>query len=258
MRVSIAGKVCFILLIIFSTVLLAVTSLQSQHEKQQLLRNARQQADQALEAYFHRLDLLLLANAHGAQLSALPHSQTGLQPALYPSPDSKPLPAEFSQLLGLLPGHQDVHAMPVGLHQINGQHILTVTRPYFLNPLLAELGCQLCRTLPANTLLGIARIDLPVTRDLHQMETHVLSTAVLLCLLFGAGVLMALYIIRRQVVAPLQRISLAMERAGDLGDRTIRLPVERNDELTRLSENFNQLMDSLAQQQEPQQESASR
>lgn len=36
-----------------------------------------------------------------------------------------------------------------------------------------------------------------------------------------------------------------MERATDLGDRTIRLPVERNDELGRLSENFNHLMDSL-------------
>jgi hypothetical protein len=31
--------------------------------------------------------------------------------------------------------------------------------------------------------------------------------------------------------ARLQRISLAMERATDLGDRAIRLPVERNDEL---------------------------
>lgn len=247
MRVSIAGKVCFILLIIFSTVLLAITSLQSQREQQQLVHNARQLADQALEAYFHRLDLVLLAHDHADQLTALPTSQTNWHPVLYAAPDGKPLPPAMARTLNMLPADQSVHTIPLGLNQTTGQHSLTITRPYFLNPLLAQLGCEVCRSLPANSLLGIARIDVPLTRDLHQMETHVLSTAVLLCLLFGAGVLMALYIIRRQVVAPLQRISLAMERASDLGDHTIRLPIERNDELTRLSENFNQLMDSLAQ-----------
>ena len=89
------------------------------------------------------------------------------------------------------------------------------------------------------------RLDYALTPALARIETDLLTTALLLSLFFGAGLLLALYIIRRQIVGPLQRISLAMERATDLGDRAIRLPVERNDELGRLSENFNHLMDSL-------------
>ena len=84
---------------------------------------------------------------------------------------------------------------------------------------------------------------------------EVIITSILLCLFFGAGLLLALYIIRRQIVAPLTRLSLAMERAADLGDLSTRMVVERNDELGQLSENFNHLMKSLEERSSTQHKS---
>lgn len=229
MRISIAGKVCFVLLIIFSSVLIAITAYQAQRERDLVLQVAHSQAKLLLQSYLDGAALLPTATARQAlgqrltqhselvSLQLLPHD-----PAISPV---SPSPARH--------GYQVVE---------QGAD----TRLVLMQSL--EPGwftaCQECnRQHPGPQLI---RLEYSLNAAFDDIETHLLTTALLLCLFFGAGLLLALYIIRRQIVGPLHRISLAMERASDLGDHSIRLPVERNDELGRLSENFNQLMESLA------------
>lgn len=232
MRISIAGKVCFVLLIIFSSVLIAITAYQAQRERELVLQVAHSQAKLLLQSYLDGAALLPTAAARQAlgerltqhselvSLQLLPHDPDGA-----PSSPATPSPAPH--------GYQVVE---------RGAD----TRLVLMQSL--EPGwfttCQECnRQHPGPQLI---RLEYSLNAAFDDIETHLLTTALLLCLFFGAGLLLALYIIRRQIVGPLHRISLAMERASDLGDHSIRLPVERNDELGRLSENFNQLMESLA------------
>lgn len=239
MRISIAGKVCFILLLIFSSVLLAITGLQTQRELAQLQLIARWQGEQQLEHYFRYLDLRLQD-----RIPLAPYQAANTTPIRLTTGDTS-LPASIQQRLPLQTQHDAISTGETH-HTQGNQNWLTVTRPYLLTrELQAACGAQ-CQALTVGQQLGMASVQVPLTAAREKVETAVLKTALLLSLLFGAGVLLALYIIRRQVVAPLQQISIAMERASDLGDHTIRLPIAaRNDELTRLSENFNQLMDSL-------------
>lgn len=232
MRISIAGKVCFVLLIIFSSVLIAITAYQAQRERDLVLQVAHSQAKLLLQSYLDGAALLPTAAARQAlgqrltqhselvSLQLLPHD-----PAVASSSPATPSPASHS-------------------YQVVEQG--ADTRLVLMQSL--EPGwfaaCEECnRQHPGAQLI---RLEYSLNAAFDDIETHLLTSALLLCLFFGAGLLLALYIIRRQIVGPLHRISLAMERASDLGDHSIRLPVERNDELGRLSENFNQLMESLA------------
>lgn len=229
MRISIAGKVCFVLLIIFSSVLIAITAYQAQRERDLVLQVAHSQAKLLLQSYLDGAALLPTATARQAlgqrltqhselvSLQLLPHD-----PAISPA---SPSPARH--------GYQVVE---------QGADTRLVLMQSLAPGWFA--ACQECnRQHPGPQLI---RLEYSLNAAFDDIETHLLTTALLLCLFFGAGLLLALYIIRRQIVGPLHRISLAMERASDLGDHSIRLPVERNDELGRLSENFNQLMESLA------------
>ena len=230
MRISIAGKVCFVLLIIFSSVLIAITAYQAQRERELVLQVAHSQAKLLLQSYLDGAALMPTAAARQAlgerltqhselvSLQLLPHDPAGASssPAM-PSP----------------------HGYQVVERGADTRLVLMQS----LEPGWST-ACQECnRQHPGPQLI---RLEYSLNAAFDDIETHLLTTALLLCLFFGAGLLLALYIIRRQIVGPLHRISLAMERASDLGDHSIRLPVERNDELGRLSENFNQLMESLA------------
>ena len=232
MRISIAGKVCFVLLIIFSSVLIAITAYQAQRERELVLQVAHSQAKLLLQSYLDGAALMPTAAARQAlgerltqhselvSLQLLPHDPAGAS-----SSPATPSPAPH--------GYQVVE---------RGAD----TRLVLMQSL--EPGwftaCQECNLQHSGP--QFIRLEYSLNAAFDDIETHLLTTALLLCLFFGAGLLLALYIIRRQIVGPLHRISLAMERASDLGDHSIRLPVERNDELGRLSENFNQLMESLA------------
>ena len=236
MRISIAGKVCFVLLLIFSSVLIGTTSHQAYRERQMALAMYGLQAEQLLQAYLEGLDNLpsaQMAHAHEALRQRILHHPLMLDLQL------EPLSAEVT------PTPTATTPLSQQLIERGKETILVVKKPWLVDSRLLVKACPECQPKTVGKTLVRVRLDYALTPALAQIETDLLTTALLLSLLFGAGLLLALYIIRRQIVGPLQRISLAMERATDLGDRTIRLPVERNDELGRLSENFNHLMESL-------------
>lgn len=236
MRISIAGKVCFVLLLIFSSVLIGTTSHQAYRERQMALAMHGTQAQQLVHAYIEGLDNLpdeQITRAHQALRQRILHHPLMLNLQL------RPLPMEFP------PAPMASAQLTQQLVERGKETILVVEQPWLVDSRLLAGACAECRSLPPGKRMTLVRLDYALTPALAQIETDLLTTALLLSLFFGAGLLLALYIIRRQIVGPLQRISLAMERATDLGDRTIRLPVERNDELGRLSDNFNHLMESL-------------
>jgi methyl-accepting chemotaxis protein len=246
MRISIAGKVCFVLLIIFSSVLIAITGYQAHRERELVLQVAQTQAELFLKSYLDGAANLTTAADRETLRQQVAANPQLVSLQLFTADQAKEMGAASSVTIQSLmsqssPKKQNYQLIEHG--KDTGLVIYRAISPAWFTP------CRDC--LAANQTPHWVRLEYSLNAALDQIETHLLTSALLLCLFFGAGLLLALYIIRRQIVGPLHRISLAMERASDLGDHSIRLPVERNDELGRLSENFNQLMASLASSQEP-------
>ena len=241
MRISIAGKICFVLLMIFSFVLLGVTAYQARLEYRLVLSLSKAEA--------HHQMLTVLAKQSTARWmykAGIPvHAQNTLQSdsalmrsqVFYGSASSLPSDIGASERQAWQGKAVDT------LHKSGKATIRILINPFYLN--VAEDNYQLTPWSPDDEPVGLVRIDYVLTKALGEIEQHVLMTALLLCLFFGAGLLFALFIIRRHIVAPLTLISQAMERAADLGDFTPRMRVERNDQLGKLSNTFNQLMTTL-------------
>lgn len=253
MRVSIAGKICFILLILFSLVLVSTTLYQALRERELLLQMSEEQVDYQIQSYFDGLNIMMLTGTMGqrevlrAKMAAHPHvlstrvmraesvsRQFGLGLA-----SEQPRDARDRQALA---GRGSSEVVQQG-----GSTRLVVVRPFIASHDFRGTNCLGCHQAREGEVLGAVRIESSLDSQLDRVEQHILTSALILSLIFGAGLLLALAIIHRRIVSPLKRISLAMERATDLQDLNQRLPVEQNDEIGRLNDNFNQLMESLEQ-----------
>ncbi len=87
MRISIAGKVCFVLLLIFSSVLIGITSHQAYRERQMAMLMHTTQAQQLVHAYIEGLDNLpdeQISQAHQALRQRILHHPLMLDLQLNP------------------------------------------------------------------------------------------------------------------------------------------------------------------------------
>lgn len=244
MRISITGKICFVLLIIFSGALLATTTFQAYRERELLLQLNQMQLEHEIQAYAEGLadlqtqgnptletELREVLKTYPQMLSVQVQPAAPLRHLFAPLPTDDPAPD--AKMRQALEGHASTQ-----LQQHNGSSRLILYRP-----LPAPAGSQ-------GKVLGAVKLVYSMDRQLDKMEQHLLTTALLLCAIFGAGVLLAIHILRRQIVAPLIRLNLALERATDLKDLAHRLPVEQDDEIGRLCDSYNQLMMSLQAQED--------
>ena len=228
MRISIAGKICFVLLLLFSAVLLGTTTYQAKREQQSVVALFDAKARMAMQDY------LLRINQPAAIPVGLPHfQQDGLQIRFIANdtptqattqvstptktPDAEVITQQTRKILRLsLP----VYAMTMPGH-----------RPYFS-----------LQSSSTSAVAGALELQTDITSSMAKVEEDIFWMALILCLCFGAALLLALTIIRRQIVAPLKSLQYALERATDLGDFTTRLPLVRHDEISQLNDSFNQLM----------------
>lgn len=216
MRISIAAKICFVLLLLFSTVLLGTTTYQTKRERQWALSLA--------EANARAVGLQFGTAVTRQALTTAPQKVTasidGIDLAYEPLATAEPIP----------------HAWPRELNH----NQLRLTLPLYQSNGVAALTPPTQKQMAAT---GLLHLTIDVTDEMKQVEEDVFLTAIILCALFGSALLLALYIVRRQIVAPLQRLQHAMDRATDLKEYSTRLPIDQHDELSQLNDSFNQLMD---------------
>lgn len=250
MHISITGKFCFVLLLIFSSVLLGTTTLQSWRERSLLLELSQIQMDYQLDHYLGSLDPALLIGEPTRrarlqrQLPMAPQMQTW-RILRAPTLPGEPLPQERPQ------DSQDQAALAGDarsqLVRHDGKSLLVLTRPILANHALCGHACP----LPDGQVLGAIRLEYSLDPQLDKMEQHMLSLALLLSLLFGAGLLLAIYILRRQIVSPLVHMRRALDRAADLGVWQ-EVHIRQDDEIGRLAESVDHLMRRLAADQDHQ------
>lgn len=216
MRISIAAKICFVLLLLFSAVLLGTTTYQTKRERQWALSLAEANA----KAVALQFGTAVTRQAITTEPQKVTASIDGIDLVYEPLATAEPIP----------------HARPRELS--NNQ--LRLTLPLYQFHGVAALTPPTQKQMAAT---GLLHLTIDVTDEMKQVEEDVFLTAIILCALFGSALLLALYIVRRQIVAPLQRLQHAMDRATDLKEYSTRLPVDQHDELSQLNDSFNQLMD---------------
>lgn len=241
MRISITGKICFILLIIFSLVLISTTLYQAFRERELVLRLSAEHVSSLLQSHRNGLDQIM----KNQQTGHLEEFQNNLLRQEYvlrvkwiqdqnsdasgPTGD-KNLPADQQEKMALQ-GQQIQQTL-----SHNGRTTIVAIIPYY------KPG----QTAPDARPVAAIRLEYSLDRQLDTVEQHILISAIMLSAIFSGVLLMTLAIIRNQIVRPLQNLRQAIDDVTDFDDISTRLPVVQNDEIDQLNDSFNQLMERLS------------
>lgn len=227
MRISIAGKICFVLLLLFSGVLLGTTTYQTKREQQSVLALADAKARMVMQGY-----LLGINQPSASSVTPLDFQQDGIQIRFI---------ANSTEPLATRPDSQS-NADVISHHSGN---VLRLRLPVYAIPMSDHRSYFMLHSSSTAVFVGTLELQTDITSSMAKVEEDIFWMALILCFCFGAALLLALTIIRQQIVSPLQALQNALERATDLGDFTTRLPLERHDEISQLNDSFNQLMSTL-------------
>ena len=96
-------------------------------------------------------------------------------------------------------------------------------------------------------VVGIVGADIDAS-EIGKMRVHFLVISIILMLVFSVLVILAIYIITKKIVKPVIVLTDKMIETAEVGgDLTKRINIKSNDEIGRLTEAFNQLMNTIHQ-----------
>lgn len=240
MRISITGKICFILLIIFSLVLISTTLYQAFRERELVLKLSTEHVSSLLQSHQNGLNQII--NDHPERVEAFQQNllrqeyvlqvkwiQDQNSDASTPA-DNKNLPADQQEKMAL----QGQQLQQTISH--NGRTTIVALMPYYSPE----------QTAPNAKPIAAIRLEYSLDKQLDAVEQHILISAIMLSAIFSGVLLMTLTIIRKQIVQPLQKLRQAIDDVTDFDDISTRLPIVQNDEIDQLNDSFNQLMERLS------------
>ncbi|MGL4716362.1 MAG: HAMP domain-containing protein [Aeromonas sp.] len=254
MRLSIAAKINFFLLFIFSMVLVFSAAYQAVRERDLILSLMKEQSREQTEAYFDGLNLLMLTDKMEARdtlrAKFLDHAHVedarivrgeAVSKQFGPGRVTEQAKDEYDQLA--LAGKGSVEVVNNGMHSR-----LVVTQPLLAKKDLRGTDCTRCHLVPENTVLGAVRFDYSLDSLFTRVEQNILTSALILTAIFGLGLLLTLWVIRTWIVIPLNQLTRSIEEATDLHDFGHRLEGDDGDEIGRVAVAYNQLLDSVERQ----------
>lgn len=243
MRISITGKICFILLIVFSLVLISTTLYQAVRERELVMTLSTEHVKNQMDNFRFGVDLIV-KNKHPEELANF-QKEFANQPHLT---HVKWIQRETNALLGnvseaMQPTTKEeldaLNGQPFQhLYRNEGQNRLVLISPYFIEG----------QSKPAAAI----RIEYALDTQLELVEKHIFYSAIMLAFIFSGVLLMTLIITRKQIVEPLYRLRQAMDDIIDFDDVEQRLPVRYNDEIDQLNASFNDLAEYIANKKKEQ------
>ncbi|MCX9105452.1 HAMP domain-containing protein [Aeromonas veronii] len=254
MRLSIAAKINFFLLFIFSMVLVFSAAYQAVRERDLILTLIKEQSREQTEAYFDGLNMLMLTGKMDARDTLrgkfLDHAHVedarivrgdAVSKQFGPGRETEQVKDEFDELA--LVGKGSLEVVHNGMHSR-----LVVTRPLLAKKDFRGTDCTGCHLVPENTVLGAVRFDYSLDSLFTRVEQNILTSALILTGIFGMGLLLTLWVIRTWIVRPLNQLTRSMEEATDLHDFGHRLEGDDGDEIGRVAVAYNQMLDSVERQ----------
>ncbi|KUE80214.1 HAMP domain-containing protein [Aeromonas schubertii] len=254
MRLSIAAKLNFFLLFIFSMVLVFSAAYQAVRERGLILDLVKEQSQEQTEAYFDSLNLLMLTGKMSARDTLrekfLKHSHVEEARVIRAEAVNTQFGAGRAQEQArddvdrqALAGQATLEVVQEGIHSR-----LVATLPLRASKEYRGTDCTACHQVPEGTVLGAVRIDYSLDPLFAQVERSILGSTLILTAIFSLGLLLTLWVLRTWVVNPLAQLTRAMEEATDRHDFGHRLDYEDTDEIGRVAVAYNQMLDSVEQQ----------
>lgn len=141
---------------------------------------------------------------------------------------------------------------------LNGEHVvleqddkdghrLTVVTPMKALADYKGTNCLACHSVEPGSVLGAVRVTYDFAEMDAQIHRNLFNIALVELGMFIAGILLVAYLLRNIVSQPLARVSRTLETLAETNNLEIRLPVERDDEVGKLSRSVNKMLDGFQQ-----------
>ena len=124
-------------------------------------------------------------------------------------------------------------------------HRLTVVTPMLALSDYKGTNCLLCHQVEEGEVVGAVRVTYSYEALDKQINSNLISVALIELALFVAGIILISLLLRRIVVTPVNRLAEtihAIERDNDLNQRT---PVSSSDEIGEMSAAFNSMLENI-------------
>ncbi|MET4000402.1 methyl-accepting chemotaxis protein [Marinobacterium sp. MBR-109] len=133
------------------------------------------------------------------------------------------------------------------IEELNDQqgHRLTVVTPMRALSDYKGTNCLLCHQVEEGEVVGAVRVTYSYEALDKQINSNLISVALIELALFVAGIILISLLLRRMVVTPVNRLAdtiHAIERDNDLNQRT---PVSSSDEIGQMSAAFNSMLENI-------------
>ncbi|MBR9828446.1 MAG: HAMP domain-containing protein [Oceanospirillales bacterium] len=155
------------------------------------------------------------------------------------------------------PGSDDSHPVDeLDRRAMQGEHVvaeldddqghrLTVVTPMQAMSDYKGTNCLLCHQVEEGEVIGAVRVTYSFEALDKQVNSNLISVALIELGLFIAGIILISLLLRRIVVSPVNRLAdtiHAIERDSNL---SLRIPVDSRDEIGQMSTAFNSMLDNI-------------
>ena len=249
--ISIQNKVNLSLIVVF--LIIFVSSLTTIYRSETTLVDevvTRSTLD-AADSYFDSINILMLSGAM-ANRSALQQKILSNEAIT----EARIIRGEqISAVYG--PGSDDSHpADEFDRRAMQGEHVvaelddeqghrLTVVTPMKALPDYKGTNCLLCHQVPEGEVIGAVRVTYSFETLDKQVNSNLISVALIELGLFVAGIVLISLLLRRIVVTPVNRLADTIHSIERDNNLNLRTQVDSGDEIGRMSAAFNSMLDNI-------------
>ncbi|MGI0115718.1 methyl-accepting chemotaxis protein [Zooshikella sp. RANM57] len=249
--ISIAYKIALLSTLSFMIVLVATLWLTNLQEKKLGEELAQQQALQAADSYFDSLNMMMvMGTINNRQL---------LQERILQQPNivdarlirSPSLNKQFGEgqrseaVKDVLDEKGIAGQQQVVISQHQGERAITVVKPVVAQASFRGTNCLGCHTVEEGTVLGAVRVTYSLASLDRQVQQHVLNATVWLCVLFGVGLLLIVFLIHRNIIRVLKSQAKQVIVIAERALLNERVKLHGNDEIGMLGAAINRLLESF-------------
>ncbi len=238
--------------LVFMVIVIAITSFFAKNEKERMLSMAENHAKEITHFYFDSLNTMMLTGTMDQR--DILRKKIIKRPGVI---DARVLRAEsVSQQYG--PGLSDGSELPrddLDRRALAGEEILQIESTdsgrelVVLTPFRATsnnngVDCLACHNVAPGTVNGAVRVEFSLAELDKAVEEDTTYIVIASMILLIAGISLVLLGLRRWLSQPFSEITEVL-RARQAGDRAIRIPINGDDEIGKLSLAFNGMTDTM-------------
>ncbi|MBL1294172.1 MAG: HAMP domain-containing protein [Thiotrichales bacterium] len=251
-RLSVTAKLGLMVALVFMVIVIAITSFFAKNEKERMLSMAENHAKEITHFYFDSLNTMMLTGTMDQR--DILRKKIIKRPGVI---DARVLRAEsVSQQYG--PGLSDGSELPrddLDRRALAGEEILQIESTdsgrelVVLTPFRATsnnngVDCLACHNVAPGTVNGAVRVEFSLAELDKAVEEDTTYIVIASMILLIAGISLILLGLRRWLSQPFSEITEVL-RARQAGDRAIRIPINGDDEIGKLSLAFNGMTDTM-------------